>query len=151
MSIPNRAHYCIGVRISIFMCFPWPSPGVELLVKLVATSPPQNIESMTQSSRFSPLGHTHSWYGSEGSASCFMSSSVTPAFSNLCPSNLWHYGELVAIAPLLTHFSFCWKKPSFGVFCVNTFSGHNSFAWLHAECFTVSLLSANNTPLLFFL
>lgn len=52
-------------------------------------------------------------------ASLMMSSSVTSAFSNLCLSNLWHYTELAATALILTHLSFCWKKPWFGVLCVN--------------------------------
>lgn len=63
----------VGVHISLFYVFPLTSPGIELLMELVATNPPQNTENRTEFSRFSPLGHTHSWNGSEGSASCFVS------------------------------------------------------------------------------
>lgn len=53
-------------------------------------------------------------------ASLVMSSSVTPAFSSLCASNLWYYKDLAAVALLLTHFPCCGKKPWLGVLCVNS-------------------------------
>lgn len=53
-------------------------------------------------------------------ASLVMSSSVTPAFSSLCPSNLWYYKDLAAVALLLTHFPCCGKKPWLCVLCVNS-------------------------------
>lgn len=93
--------------------------GNELLVELVATNPTQktrlNLACLvlwaTRTVGMAQKGQPH--------ALLVMSSSVTRAFSNLCPSNLWHFREPAAVAPLLSHFLFCRKKPWFGViWCV---------------------------------
>lgn len=85
--------------------------GTEFLVEVVATNPTQktrlNLACLV-------LWATHTVGMAQKvqpHALLVMSSSVTRAFSNLCPSNLWHYRELAAVAPLVSHFSFYRKKP----------------------------------------
>lgn len=57
---------------------------------------PRNREAADEAALFGPLGHTHSWCSTAGSAhaSLVRSSNVTSTFSVLYLSNLWHYRPL---------------------------------------------------------
>lgn len=103
--------------------------GTELLVELVATYSTQEkqlnlaclVRWATHTVGLAQKGQPR--------ASLVMSSSVTRAFNNLCPSSQWHYRELAAVALRLSHFSFCRKETM--IWCLTCkHMPRNSTVWL---------------------
>lgn len=84
------------------------------------TNSPLKREATDEAVLVGPLGHTqlvwHSRQQGQPHASLVRSSNVTSTFSNLCLSNLWHYGpELPAVAVtacIKTMFSICATEQS---------------------------------------